>query len=275
MSLDLLQYGLGGVSGLMVGLALGLFGGGGSILAVPLMVYLVGVPSPHIAIGTSAVAVAANAGASIVAHAGQGHVNWRCAGVYSSAGVLGALLGSMAGKAIDGQKLLFLFALLMMLVAAMIFRNRGRDEDPTAECTLETSPKVLAYGASTGAFSGFFGIGGRFLIVPALIASTGMPMLNAVGSSLVAVAAFGLATAWTYSISGLVDWSLALVFVTGGIAGSAFGAKLACRVNEHKGALNVAFATLVLSVAIYMAPRACSPFRPDGPKNKSSAHFQI
>ena len=140
---------------------------------------------------------------------------------------LGALLGSTLGKAIDGQKLLFLFALLMIVVGVLMVRGRGREGDPGAECNRENAPKVLGFGGVTGAFSGFFGIGGGFLIVPGLIASTGMPILNAIGSSLVAVTAFGLTTALNYAFSGLVDWPLAFVFVGGGIAGGVLGAFVA------------------------------------------------
>src|SRR5690349_12204395 len=98
MLLEPFQYLLGALSGGLVGLTLGLFGGGGSILAVPLMVYLVGVPSPHLALGTSAVAVAANALANLFSHARRGNVRWRCAAIYTSAGVAGAYLGSSLGK---------------------------------------------------------------------------------------------------------------------------------------------------------------------------------
>ena len=104
MMLEPLQYVLGALSGSLVGLTLGLFGGGGSILAVPLMVYLVGVPDPHMAIGTSAFAVAANAATSLVSHARQGTVKWRCAALYSGAGIVGALAGSTLGKAVDGRQ---------------------------------------------------------------------------------------------------------------------------------------------------------------------------
>jgi uncharacterized membrane protein YfcA len=252
VALDLAQYALGALSGVLVGLTLGLFGGGGSILAVPLMVYLVGVPNAHMAIGTSAFAVAANAGTGLFAHARKGNVKWRCAAMFSVAGVAGALAGSTIGKAIDGQKLLFLFALLMLGVGALMLMNRGRREDTDAECTLEKAPKVLGFGAAAGAFSGFFGIGGGFLIVPGLVASTGMPMLMAIGSSLVAVAAFGLTTALNYAVSGFVDWPLALIFVAGGVAGGALGAAVACRLAEKKGALNGAFAALIFVVATYM-----------------------
>src|SRR3569623_78108 len=120
MYLEPIQYLLGLGSGGLVGFTRGLFGGGGSILAVPLMVYLVGVPDPHVAIGTSALAVAANAGANLVTHARHGNIKWRCAGIYSIAGVVGALLGSTLGKMLDGQKLLFLFALLMLAVGVMM-----------------------------------------------------------------------------------------------------------------------------------------------------------
>lgn len=256
VTLDAIQYALGGASGGLVGLTLGLFGGGGSILAVPLMVYLVGVPTVHMAIGTSAFAVAANAGTSLFAHARCGNVKWRCAMIFSLAGVAGALIGSSVGKAIDGENLLFLFALLMIAIGALMLKGRGRQEDSDAECTLEKAPKVLSFGAATGAFSGFFGIGGGFLIVPGLVASTGMPMLMAVGSSLVAVIAFGLTTALNYALSGYVDWPLALIFVAGGIAGGLLGTALACRLAGSKGGLNTAFAGLIFAVAIYMLAKS-------------------
>ncbi|WP_083591901.1 sulfite exporter TauE/SafE family protein [Aurantimonas sp. 22II-16-19i] len=260
MTLEPLQYLLGAFSGSLVGLTLGLFGGGGSILAVPLMVYLVGVPNAHMAIGTSALAVAANAGTNLVGHARLGNVKWRCAGLYSVAGILGAFLGSTLGKAIDGQKLLFLFALLMLVVGVLMFRNRGQLGNAGAECNRENAPKVLGFGGLTGIFSGFFGIGGGFLIVPGLVASTGMPMLNAIGSSLVAVAAFGLTTALNYAFSGLVDWPLAVVFVAGGIVGGLLGTLVARWLSGKKGALNVAFAGLIFVVAVYMLYKSAAAF---------------
>ncbi len=256
MTLEPLQYGLGAFSGSLVGLTLGLFGGGGSILAVPLMVYLVGVPDPHMAIGTSAFAVAANAFTNLLPHARQGNIKWRCAGIYSVAGVIGAFFGSTLGKAVNGHKLLILFALLMLVVAALMFRKRGHEGDPQAACTRENAPKVIGFGGLTGLFSGFFGIGGGFLIVPGMVASTGMPILFAIGSSLVAVAAFGLTTAVNYAWSGYVDWILALVFIGGGFVGGLIGARLAQHLSGQKGALHIAFAGLVFAVAIYMLWRS-------------------
>ena len=260
MFLEPVQYVLGALSGGLVGFTLGLFGGGGSILAVPLMVYVVGVPVAHMAIGTSAIAVAANAAANLVAHARRGNVLWRCALIYTGAGVLGAFFGSVLGKAMDGEKLLFLFALLMLVVGVLMFRGRGAIGTPGANCNREKAPKVVGYGGLTGMLSGFFGIGGGFLIVPGLVASTGMPMLNAIGSSLVAVTVFGLTTAVSYAFSGYVDWPLAAVFVAGGVLGGLGGTRIAGVLSTRKGALNIAFAGLIVVVALYMAARTMSAF---------------
>ena len=159
MMLDTVQYILGLLSGSLVGFTLGLVGGGGSILAVPLMVYLVGVQSPHVAIGTSALAVAANAATGLANHARAGTVKWRCGLMYAGAGVIGAFFGSTAGKAFDGQKLLFLFAIVMIVVGVLMLRHRGREGNPAVMLGRENAPKLVGYGAGTGLFAGFFGIG--------------------------------------------------------------------------------------------------------------------
>jgi len=250
-----LQFLLGALSGSAVGFTLGLVGGGGSILAVPLMVYLVGIDDPHVAIGTSALAVAANALIGLTNHARERNVKWRCAVAFATAGVVGAWFGAMLGKAMDGQKLLVLFALLMLLVAGLMVRTRGREGDATVVLNRGNAPRLLGSGAATGLLSGFFGIGGGFLVVPGLIASTGMPILFAVGSSLVAVTAFGLTTALSYASSGLVAWPLAATFIAGGAFGSLFGTRLAARLADRKGALNMVLAGLIVVVALYMLYR--------------------
>lgn len=249
--LDTLHYMLGALSGGLVGLTLGLVGGGGSILAVPLMVYVVGVTNPHVAIGTSALAVAANALSNLWLHARAGNVKWRCGGIYALSGVLGAFAGSSLGKSFDGQRLLFLFALVMMAVGALMLGNRRAEGIPGAQCGRDNAAKVTGFGLATGGFSGFFGIGGGFLIVPGLVASTHMPILNAVGTSLVAVAAFGLTTAINYGLSGLVDWGLAAAFILGGMGGGPVGAGLARRLSG-RGTLTTIFALLIFAVAGYM-----------------------
>ena len=250
--LSLTQGALGVASGSLVGFSLGLVGGGGSILAVPLLIYLVGVTDPHIAIGTSAIAVAANAAANFVSHVRAGNVKWRCASVFALAGVTGAFLGSTLGKIIDGQKLLALFAIVMIVVGVLMLRGRSGEGAASVRLTRENLPKLLVSGLVTGALSGFFGIGGGFLIVPALIAATGMPILYAVGSSLVAVTAFGLTTAANYALSGLVDWALAALFIAGGLAGGLLGAGSARSLAGRKGVLNIVFSALIFAVAAYM-----------------------
>jgi uncharacterized membrane protein YfcA len=257
---DLVHYGLGAVSGALVGAALGLFGGGGSILAVPLMVYLVGVPSAHVALGTSALAVAANAAVNLVTHARMGNVNWRCAAIFAAAGVAGAFAGSSLGKMFDGDRLLFLFALVMVAVGVLMLRARQAAGIPAARCSVQNAPKTIGFGALTGAFAGFFGIGGGFLVVPGLIAATGMPILAAVGSSLLAVAAFGTTTALNYAVSGLVDWPLALAFIAGGGVGGMAGAFAARQLAEARGVLNILFAGLIFAVAAYMLWRNAAAF---------------
>lgn len=239
-------------AGAVVGFVLGLVGGGGSILAVPLMVYAIGVRNPHVAIGTSALAVAVNAIINLRAHARADNVKWRCGGMYASAGVVGALIGSSLGKAFNGQKLLFLFALVMIVVGVLMLRGRGNPGNPGVECTIEKAPKVLGYGLVTGLFSGFFGIGGGFLIVPGLVGSTGMPIIKAIGTSLVAVAAFGLTTALNYTFSGLVDWPLAMTFLFGGALGGLLGAQVSKALSSKNDRLTTIFANLIFAVAGYM-----------------------
>ncbi|KAF1053604.1 MAG: putative membrane transporter protein [Stenotrophomonas maltophilia] len=256
LSLSLSQYALGAVSGSFAGLSLGLVGGGGSILAVPLLVYLVGVSDPHVAIGTSAVAVAINAAASLVEHARRGHVQWSCAALFAAAGVLGAALGSTLGQVVDGQKLLALFAGLMLVVAGLMLRQRSKDGSTATVRCRDNAPRLVAMGALAGTLSGFFGIGGGFLVVPGLMAATHMPILLAVGSSLVAVTAFGLTTAANYATSGLVDWPLATVFVLGGACGGMAGAQLATRCAERRGLLNGLSATTIGITGLYMLYRA-------------------
>ena len=150
MTVDTLHYLFGTLSGGLVGFVLGLVGGGGSILAVPLMVYLVGVRDPHVAIGTSALAVAINAAAGVVSHWRAGNVKWRCASVFAAAGVGGAALGSALGKALDGQKLLFLFAIVMVVVGIVMIRRRGATGDPAVRLGRENARQLVAFGAGRG-----------------------------------------------------------------------------------------------------------------------------
>jgi uncharacterized membrane protein YfcA len=243
-------------SGGLVGFTLGLVGGGGSILATPLLLYVVGVAQPHLAIGTGALAVAANAFANFGGHALKGHVWWRCAFVFAVLGSVGALAGSTLGKSIDGTHLLFFFGLLMMVVGGLMVRPRRSASTAVRPIDAKMCAMTAAVAVIAGAASGFFGIGGGFLIVPGLILATGMPTINAIGTSLLAVAAFGLATAFNYALSGMVDWQLAAEFIIGGVGGGLIGMLAATRLASYKNALNRIFAALIFVVAGYVLYRS-------------------
>lgn len=236
--------------GSLVGLSLALIGGGGSIMAVPLLLYVVGLHDPHLAIGTGALAVSLNAYANLIPHARAGHVRWKVAFVFAAAGIFGAFVGSTIGKAINGRHLLILFALLMLVVAG--FMLRGRRGGPDRYPLPRMYPRLGAVGLGTGGLAGFFGIGGGFLIVPGLMFASGMEIIHAIGTSLFAVGSFSLTTAANYAASGLVDWPVAGEFIAGGVLGGWLGALGAKRMAKTRGALNIIFALAIIAVAILM-----------------------
>ena len=247
-------------SGGLVGFTLGLVGGGGSILAVPLLVYVVGVQSPHVAIGTSAIAVAFSAAANLAGHARARTVKWPCALVFALSGIAGAAGGAQLGKMVDGGRLLMLFGALMVVVGLVMLKPRKSAGNPDVQLTRSSIPRLLplliGIGFLVGALSGFFGIGGGFLIVPGLMGATGMPLINAIGSSLVSITAFGLTTAASYAWSGLVDWPLAALFIVGGALGGLLGTRLAKNLAGHKHALSVTFSSFVIVVGLYVIVRS-------------------
>lgn len=245
---DILAFG----SGSLVGFALGLMGGGGSILAVPLLIYIVGMKDPHVAIGTSALAVSANAFANLVAHSRAGTVKWPCAVVFAVAGVAGAAIGAFLGRQVNGQHLLFLFGLVMLAVAAGMLSPRAAGGDPLVRIDKTIAIRLVGTGLFVGFLAGFFGIGGGFLIVPAIMLGSGMAAINAIGSSLVSVGAFGLTTAATYAAAGMVDWRVAAIFVLGGIAGGLVGVRLSVTLAKRRGVLAKGFAGVVIFVAAFV-----------------------
>lgn len=254
------------VSGAIVGYVLGLVGGGGSILAVPLLVYFVGYRDhPHTAIGTTALAVAVNALIASVPHFRRGHVRLKAGAWFAAAGVVGAAIGARLGLLVDGRRLLLLFALLMVAVAALMWQRASRPQATAADEPAPPPPAPATKGAATavaaaarlagtglvvGAASGFFGIGGGFLIVPGLIAAAAMPMLAAVGTSLLSVGAFGATTAIQYGLAGAVDLPIAVIFILGGVLGGSLGAGSGTRLGSRT--LTRVFSVVVVIVALYM-----------------------
>lgn len=241
------------LAGVPIGLAIGLVGGGGSILAVPLLVYFVGMDSPHLAVGTAAVAVTANATASL---ARRQSVKWPCALVFAAAGIVGALAGAEAGKALHGDSLLAAFGVLMIVIGALLLRPRSTAPEPDVRLSSATAarllPRLIPIGLGVGVLAGFFGIGGGFLIVPGLIFATRMPLATAIGTSLVVVTALGATTAASYAWSGLVDWRLTGLLVAGGAVGSAIGMYLTRRLAARRRALEIVFAGAVIAVGVFV-----------------------
>jgi uncharacterized membrane protein YfcA len=244
------------LSGALVSFLLGLFGGGGSMLALPLLVHVVGVSSPHVAIGISAAAVAANALTNLGIHAHQNMVKWRCAVLFSLSGIAGAAAGAMLGKSVNGHALLALFGILTVVVGSLMLRKPRSVGEPDVRLTRRSAPilapKLIGLGLAIGAASGFFGIGGGFLITPALMWATDIPLAMAIGSSLVAVSAFGATTAISYAASGLMDWSLTAVFALGGLVGGFVGARLTARLAARTSALRPLFAAFVIAAGVYV-----------------------
>jgi uncharacterized membrane protein YfcA len=194
--LSMLQDVLAVISGLAVGFSLGLIGAGGSILAVPLLLYFVGYPDPHVVIGTTALAVSMNVYLNVIPHARADNVRWRPGIIFALAGAIAALDGSILGKAVNGHTLLFLFAILMLVVAFLMTRPRAKRTSDVIKRPLAVDMIwLIAVGACAGLLSGFFGIAGGFLIVPGLMLTTGMPILAAIGTSLFSVGNFGVITA--------------------------------------------------------------------------------
>jgi hypothetical protein len=240
------------VAGSLIGFVLAFVGGGGSILAVPLLIYFVGVGSTHMAIGTAAVAVAVNALIGLMTHLKGGGIKWPCATVFAGFAVAGAAAGAEIGKRIDGSQLLILFAVLMVCVGLLTMRERTAGSDPDVRLEMGSAsqllPRLIPTGFSVGGFSGFFGIGGGFLIVPGLMRATQMPIAMAIASSLVVITAVGATTAISYSLSGFVDWQLVGLLGLGGIAGALAGRFAAHALSTNERLLEIGFGALVVAV---------------------------
>lgn len=242
--------------GALIALLLGVFGGGGSVLATPLLLYGVGLSDPHVAIGTGAAAVAANAAANLAVQARAGAVKWPCALSFAGAGLAGSLAGAAVAQRVDGEALLGGFALAMLAVGLAMLRPASAAGDPAARLDLNMTVRLVPAGLVVGLAAGFFGIGGGFLIVPGLMAATGMTMANAAASSLVSVLVFGVATAATYAAAGRVDGLVLLAMLAGGIIGVAAARPLAPRLASRAALARRLFALMVILTALYVGWQA-------------------
>ena len=253
--MDLVSLALAALGGGLVGFLLTLFGGGGSVLATPWLVYVVGIADAHAAIGTSAAAVAVNAMTGLAAQARAGRVKWPCASVFAAAGLSGALIGAQLAQQVSGAALLKWFAVAMIVIAASMLVPRKGEGDPGVRITWPIVVRLAPLGFAAGLAAGFFGIGGGFLIAPGLMAASGMTLANAGASSLVSVALFGSATSISYAAAGKVIWPLFGALVAGGAIGTIIALPLVRRLEQRAVLARRLFAALVAVVALYILLR--------------------
>jgi hypothetical protein len=231
--------------GYLIGLVLGLLGGGGSILTVPALVYLIG-QTPQVAVTASLVIVGTNSAIGAMFHRAQGNLNWRVALTFGGTGMLTAYLAAGLSRLFPPDVLLVMFAVLMLVIGVIMILR------PTVASTLDSAAErrwwvVIVAGAVVGMLTGVLGVGGGFLIVPALVMLVGLPMQQAVGTSLVIIAMNSLAGVLGHLGEATMDTRLLLVFVTTGLLGTFSGTRLAQRVKSQ--ALQKAFAVFVLALA--------------------------
>jgi uncharacterized membrane protein YfcA len=241
------------ISGIMVGFSLGLIGGGGSILAIPLLIYFVGYDHPHIVIGTTALAVGLNAYLNLIPHTLKKHVNYKIGVQFTVPGIAGVLAGSELGLLTPGNDLLFFFSFLMIGIAVYMLKRKCIDLSQVERNIAKSSRSLVILilaGLIVGFASGYFGIGGGFLIVPGLLFGGGLNIIQSVGTSLMAVGTFGVITATRYAISGDLNVTISALFILGGVFGGWFGARLASKVPKRR--LTQIFAIIVIVVAIYI-----------------------
>lgn len=233
--------------GFGIGLSLGLLGGGGSLLTVPALVYLVG-QTPQAAMTTSLAIVGTNSLMGALMHRAQGTLDWKVALSFGGAGMIASYLAVSISSQWSPEILLIAFALLMLTIGIMLFFRRNHE----TEMIYSAKPiwLVLASGAGVGLLTGVFGVGGGFLIVPALVMLVGLPIQIAVGTSLVVIAMNSIAGFLGHMGSGSFDLILTLIFASAGLAGTFAGTKLSSRISSSK--LQKAFAGFVIVLALFL-----------------------
>ncbi len=226
----------------LVGISLGLLGGGGSILTVPLLAYVAHMGAKQ-AIATSLLVVGTTSAVAAISHARAGRVQWRTGLVFGVAGMAGAYAGGRVAKFIPGTVLLIGFALMMIATAVAMLRGRKNIEVKTGDHHLPV-PKVVLEGLVVGLVTGLVGAGGGFLVVPALALLGGLPMPIAVGTSLVVIAMKSYAGFAGYLSTVSIDWKLAGMVTAAAVVGALIGARLTALVNPDS--LRQAFGWFVL-----------------------------
>jgi uncharacterized protein len=239
----------------VVGISLGLLGGGGSILTVPLLAYVAGLDAKH-AIATSLLVVSVTSAVGAISHARAGRVHWRTGLVFGVAGMAGAYTGGLLAHSIPGTVLLVGFAVIMIATAVAMLRGRKDVSLGEAPRSLPAC-KVVLQGMAVGLVTGLVGAGGGFLVVPALALLGGLPMPAAVGTALVVIAMNSFAGFVGHLSSAHIDWRLAAAVTAAALVGGLIGARLTAFVDP--AALRKAFGWFVLAMSSVILTQEIHP----------------
>ncbi|MCX8957665.1 sulfite exporter TauE/SafE family protein [Erwinia psidii] len=241
------------LTGLIVGLLLALTGGGGSVVCVPLLLYLVRMKDTHMVIGTSAMAVAVSALVSLLSHAAKGHVRWAPGLTVSLVAMCGALSGAEAGKLVSEKYLLLPFSCLMLVVALLMLRKKSGCVVARPAAGFVVRPFLVGPVVFTvGGLAGLLGIGGGFLVVPVLVWLFNFSMTEAVATSLMVVFTTGMSTSISYALAGKVSAVNTLLIIAGGCLGGLLGATVASRLKKNEMIINIMFSLILIVTALYM-----------------------
>ncbi|MFJ4422323.1 sulfite exporter TauE/SafE family protein [Streptomyces bobili] len=236
------------IAGALVGLALGALGGGGSVLAVPALIYLLGFP-PAAATTASLIIVTATSLTALYAHARTGNVRWKAGALFAAAGLLPAAAAGAAASRLPQPVLTAAFAAVAALAAVTMLRPSRATADPAADGAKPA--KAAGTGAGLGALTGLLGLGGGFLAVPALVTVLAFEMQAAVGTSLLVISANSLASLATRGAGTAgIDWTVLGPFTGAAILGAWDGKRLAAKVTGTL--LQHTFAVMLLAVAAFM-----------------------
>lgn len=232
----------------LVGVSLGLLGGGGSILTVPILTYVLGMP-PQEAIAASMFVVGVTSAVSVVSHARAGRVRWKTGLTFGVAGMAGAFVGGILGGFVPGVILMVLFAVMMVATAVAMIRGRKNTTGSSKPQGLPLA-RIILDGALVGVATGLVGAGGGFLIVPALTLLGGLPIAVAIGTSLLVIAMKSAAGLGGYLFTVQLQWPIVLAFTGAAVAGSFVGTMLAGKIPEK--ALRKGFGIFVLVMGAFV-----------------------